>query len=252
MADPMTKGPQSTASQAELAKFQAMADAWWDPNGKFKPLHDFNPVRIDFLREKMLRHFGRDNTADRPFEGLTLLDIGCGGGLLSEPLAEMGFQVTAIDAVAENIGTARAHAAQSGVNVEYRQAMPEDLVKEGVVFDAVLAMEVIEHVADANLFWKTVAALVRPEGAVAAATLNRTIKSLALAKYAAEYILRWMPPGTHDWKKFVKPSELTADMRRVGLDVETVEGLTFHPLMGFWKRSTDISMNYLAFARRVA
>lgn len=250
MAEPMTKSPQSTASQAELAKFQAMADAWWDPNGKFKSLHAFNPVRIDFIREKMIRHFGLDRAADRPFEGLKLLDIGCGGGLLSEPFAEMGFDVTGIDAVAENIGTAKAHAEKSGVRVTYRQAMPEDLVKEGVLFDAVLTMEVVEHVADVNLFWETVATLVRPEGAVAAATVNRTIKSLALAKFAAEYILRWMPPGTHDWNKFVKPSELAADMRRVGLVIDSVEGISFNPLMNFWKRSTDVSMNYLAFARR--
>ncbi|MBE1237104.1 bifunctional 2-polyprenyl-6-hydroxyphenol methylase/3-demethylubiquinol 3-O-methyltransferase UbiG [Phaeovibrio sulfidiphilus] len=244
----MTDSPQTTASQAELAKFQAMADAWWDPKGKFRPLHDFNPVRLDFLREKLLQHFGRDRSVDRPFEGLTLLDIGCGGGLLAEPLAEMGFTVTGIDAVAKNIGTARAHADKSGVPVEYRVARPEELVSEGVTFDVVLAMEVLEHVADVDLFLQTLSDLMRPGGALAMATINRTVRAAVFAKFAAEYILRWMPPGTHDWNKFIKPSELAADLRRYGLEARSVEGVSFNPLGATWRRSSDVSMNYLMFA----
>lgn len=246
----MTEGPQTTASDAELAKFHAMADAWWDPNGKFKPLHQFNPVRIDFIREHMVRHFKCDPTSDRPFQGLKLLDIGCGGGLLCEPFSEMGFEVTGIDAVAKNIGTAEAHSQKSGVPVSYRVAMPEDLVNEGQVFDAVLTMEIVEHVADVDLFWQTVSQLVRPGGAMASATLNRTLRSLALAKFAAEYVLRWLPPGTHDWRKFQKPSELSADLRRVGFTIDSIEGVSFNPLVQTWRRSSDVGMNYLVFASK--
>ncbi|GEO80907.1 bifunctional 2-polyprenyl-6-hydroxyphenol methylase/3-demethylubiquinol 3-O-methyltransferase UbiG [Pararhodospirillum oryzae] len=248
----MTSSSPSTASPAELAKFSAMADAWWDPEGKFKPLHKFNPLRIAYISDHMAAHFGRSLDVERPFEGLRLLDIGCGGGLVSEPLARLGFEVIGIDAAERNIGTARVHAERSGVPVTYRQATPEDLVREGQVFDAVLTLEVVEHVADVDLFLESIGTLVRPGGAVVAATLNRTLKSLALAKYAAEYVLRWLPRGTHDWRKFMKPSELTTGLRRAGLETRDVAGMTWNPLLDEWSKTQDVSMNYILFAVRAA
>ncbi|ABC21546.1 bifunctional 2-polyprenyl-6-hydroxyphenol methylase/3-demethylubiquinol 3-O-methyltransferase UbiG [Rhodospirillum rubrum] len=248
----MSATTSGTASAAELAKFSAMADAWWDPEGDFKPLHKFNPVRIAFLRDHFAAHFGRDIEAPRPFEGLSLLDIGCGGGLLCEPFARLGFAVTGIDAAERNIGTASVHAERAGLPLTYRCAMPEDLVAEGKTFDAVLTMEVVEHVADVRLFLDSVGQLCRPGGAVGAATLNRTLKSLALAKVGAEYVLRWLPRGTHDWRKFMKPSELTAGLREAGLSVDAIAGMTFDPFSGTWSQTTDVSVNYMLFATRAA
>jgi 2-polyprenyl-6-hydroxyphenyl methylase/3-demethylubiquinone-9 3-methyltransferase len=250
MAQTSSPSPGGTALATELAKFSAMADAWWDPDGDFKPLHRFNPVRVAFIRDAMAAHFGRDITQPRPFAGLTLLDIGCGGGLLCEPLARLGFSVTGIDAAERNIGTASNHAERSGLAIDYRLAMPEDLVAEGKTFDAVLSMEVVEHVSDVTLFLDAVGALCRPGGAMAGATMNRTLKSLALAKVGAEYVLRWLPRGTHDWRKFLKPSEFAAGLRHAGLTVTDVAGMTFNPLTGEWRRTTDVSINYLLFATK--
>ncbi len=185
-----------------------LAAEWWDPAGKFAPLHKFNPVRLSFIREQALERFHRDRLALKPFEGLNLLDIGCGGGLLSEPMARLGFAVTGADASERNIGTARTHAAQAGVTVDYRVATAESLADTGENFDVVLNMEVVEHVADVKAYLAACARLVRPGGITIVATLNKTLKSLLLAKVAAEYMLKWMPRGTHDWNRFIPPQEL--------------------------------------------
>lgn len=240
----------STADAAEIAKFSAMADSWWDPNGDFKPLHKFNPARIRFVRDRLAAHFGRDPLGPEPFKGLTLLDIGCGGGLIAEPMARLGFTVTAIDAAEKNIGVARVHAARSELDIQYACAAPEDLVGRGQTYDAVLALEVVEHVSDVEAFLKAASAMVKPGGALIAATLNRTLKALALAKIGAEYVLRWVPPGTHDWRKFVRPSELTAGLRHGGLSVTEFAGITYDIMNDTWKAGKDLDVNYMALAVR--
>jgi len=213
---PHAQAQATTASPDEVARFQAMADAWWDSTGSFKPLHQINRPRLEALAEHLAAHFGRDRTADRPFEGLTLIDIGCGGGLLCEPMARLGFAVTGIDAGERNIQVAKLHAEQMGLSIDYRTATPEQV--EGQ-FDVVLSMEVIEHVSDVDAFLAACAALLKPGGAFCGATLNRTGKSFALAIVGAEYVLRWLPRGTHDWRKFVRPSEFSAGLRKVGITV---------------------------------
>ncbi len=241
----MAQASATTANPDELAKFEAMADSWWDPVGKFKPLHKFNPARIAWVRDAAARHFNRDATAERPFEGLTLLDVGCGGGLLSEPFARLGFKVTGLDAAAKNIAVASLHAERSGLDIDYRCQLVEDLAQTGERFDVVMTMEVVEHVADVDLFLRAAAHLVTPGGMLVGATLNRTLKSLALAKIGAEYVLRWLPRGTHDWRKFVKPSEFAEALRAGGLRVEDLKGMSFDPLMDEWHLSDDLSVNYM-------
>jgi 2-polyprenyl-6-hydroxyphenyl methylase/3-demethylubiquinone-9 3-methyltransferase len=240
----------STADTAEIAKFSAMADSWWDPNGDFKPLHKFNPARIRFVRDRLAAHFGRDPLAPEPFKGLTLLDIGCGGGLIAEPMARLGFAVTGIDAAAKNIGVAKVHAERSELAITYECAAPEDILGRGQTYDAVLALEVVEHVTDVDAFLKAASAMVKPGGALVAATLNRTLKALALAKIGAEYVLRWVPAGTHDWRKFVRPSELTAGLRHGGLSVTELAGVTYDVMNDTWKASKDLDVNYMALAVR--
>lgn len=240
----------TTASPEELAKFTAMADSWWDPEGKFKPLHKFNPQRIAWLRDRCAAHFGRDLAQDRPFEGLRLIDIGCGGGLLSEPLARLGFAVTGLDAAEKNIAVARLHAERMGLAIDYRCQLAEDLAASGETFDVVMTMEVVEHVADLGLFLAAAAHLVRPGGLLVGATLNRTLKSLATAKFGAEYVLRWLPRGTHDWKKFVRPDEFAAPLRAQGLTVEELTGMSYRPFSDDWALSDDLSVNYLIRAVR--
>ena len=235
---------------SEVEKFSRMAAEWWDPTGKFAPLHKFNPVRLKFIRETVTAHVRRDAKSLRPFERLSLLDIGCGGGLLSEPMSKMGFKVTGVDPSEKNIGTARAHAAQSGAVVEYRVADAETLAQEGQSFDVVLNMEVVEHVADLRGYLESTAALVKPGGLMFVATLNRTLKALALAKVAAEYILRWLPPGTHDWDKFVAPAELRAMLEDSGLKVLKTQGIAFDPLSWDWRLSNDTDVNYMVVAER--
>jgi 2-polyprenyl-6-hydroxyphenyl methylase/3-demethylubiquinone-9 3-methyltransferase len=235
---------------SEVEKFSRMAAEWWDPTGKFAPLHKFNPVRLKFIRETVTAHVRRDAKSLRPFERLSLLDIGCGGGLLSEPMSKMGFKVTGVDPSEKNIGTARAHAAQSGAVVEYRVADAETLAQEGQSFDVVLNMEVVEHVADLRGYLESTAALVKPGGLMFVATLNRTLKALALAKVAAEYILRWLPPGTHDWDKFVAPAELRAMLEDSGLKVLKTQGIAFDPLGWDWRLSNDTDVNYMVVAER--
>jgi 2-polyprenyl-6-hydroxyphenyl methylase/3-demethylubiquinone-9 3-methyltransferase len=237
-----------TASAAEVAWFAARAAAWWDPDGPFRPLHRFNPARLAYVRDRLAAHFGRDPEDERPLDGLTVLDIGCGGGLLSEPVTRLGARVTGIDAAEENVRAAAHHAEASGLTVDYRRALPEDLMVEGRTFDAVLNMEVVEHVPDVGRYMAACGALVRPGGAMVVATLNRTLKSLALAKVGAEYVLRWLPPGTHDWRRFVRPSELAAALRANGFSLADLSGMTYHPLTDEWRLGRDLDVNYLALA----
>jgi 2-polyprenyl-6-hydroxyphenyl methylase/3-demethylubiquinone-9 3-methyltransferase len=242
---------QSTSiDPAEVAKFSAMAAEWWDPTGKFAPLHKFNPVRLSFLKAEAAAHFGRDARGLRPFEGLTLLDIGCGGGLLSEPMTRLGFAVTGADASDRNIGTARAHAAQAGLAIDYRAATAEELGAEGRSFDVVLNMEGVEHVADVGAYLKACAALVKPGGIMVVATMNKTLKSLALAKIGAEYVLGWLPRGTHDWNRFIPPSELQAMLQEAGLNICKTQGVSFNPLAWDWHLSSDVDVNYMVVAAR--
>jgi 2-polyprenyl-6-hydroxyphenyl methylase / 3-demethylubiquinone-9 3-methyltransferase len=240
----MTDAP--SIDPAEVAKFSAMAAEWWDPTGKFAPLHKFNPVRLQFIRDTAAGHFRREGM--KPFEGLSLLDIGCGGGLLSEPMARLGFSVMGVDASEKNIKTATLHAASSGVAVHYRATSAESLVEAGLVFDVVLNMEVVEHVADLAGYLDACAKLVRPGGLMFVATLNKTLKSLALAKIGAEYVLRWLPPGTHDWSRFVEPRRLHAMLEESGLNVLEILGVSFDPLSWSWRLSRDTDVNYMVVA----
>ena len=233
---------------AEVEKFSRMAAEWWDPSGKFAPLHKFNPVRLKFIRDTVAAHFRRDGRALQPFDGLSLLDIGCGGGLLSEPMARLGFAVTGADPSAKNIGTASAHARQSGVVIDYRAVEAETLAAEGLRFDVVLNMEVVEHVADLRAYLQTCAGLVAPGGLMFVATINRTLKALALAKIGAEYILGWLPRGTHDWNKFVEPPRLRAMLEESGLNTLKTQGVVFDPLSWDWRLSGDTDVNYLVVA----
>mgnify|MGYP003664464516 FL=1 len=241
---------QTTIDPDEVARFSAMADEWWDPAGKFRPLHKFNPIRLGYIRDRLCDRFGRDPRSLTPLDGLTLLDVGCGGGLISEPLARMGATVTGIDASERNIGTARAHAARSGVDVDYRCTTAEELARSGESFDIVVSLEVVEHVADVDLFLDSCTALIREGGAMTLATLNRTPKAFMFGIVGAEYVMRWLPRGTHDWKKFVRPSELARGLRRNGIDVADISGLSFNPLTDEWRVSGDVSVNYILFATK--
>jgi 2-polyprenyl-6-hydroxyphenyl methylase/3-demethylubiquinone-9 3-methyltransferase len=239
-------GPKAASvDPAELAKFTALAETWWDPAGPMAPLHRLNPVRLAFVRDRATARFGRDPRATRPLAGLRLLDIGCGGGLLAEPLARLGAEVTAIDAAARNIAVARIHAEQAGVAVDYRVASAESLAEAGERFDIVLAMEVVEHVADLDAFLGAAVALLAPGGLLFLATLNRTAKAFALAVVGAEYVLRWLPRGTHDWRRFVRPSELAAALRRHGAAPLEIKGVTYRPLADRWALSPDLDVNYM-------
>ncbi len=242
----------STINTDEIAKFAAMADEWWDPAGKFKPLHKFNPVRLAYIRDWALRHFGRDATQMRPLEGLRILDIGCGGGLLTEPLTRLGASVTGIDAGDKNIAVAKLHAERMGLAIDYRTTTSEALAVEGARFDIVLNMEVVEHVANVPLYMKSCADLVAPGGLLFSATINRTARALAFAKFAAEYVLRWLPQGTHDWNKFLTPGELKALITRNGLRIADETGVVFHPLADEWRKDRDMGINYMVLAERAA
>ncbi len=244
-----SKVGETTIDSAEIDKFSAMAAEWWDPFGKFKPLHKFNPVRLAYIRDAACAHFGLDGHDNKPLSGLRLLDIGCGGGLIAEPMARLGASVTAIDASEANIKTALAHAEPSDLEIDYRCTSAEDLLAadEGP-FDIVLNMEVVEHVADVELFLRTTAELVGPDGLLVMATINRTLKALALAKIGAEYVLRWLPAGTHDPRKFVKPAEATAALSRAGMTITEDAGVSYNPLMDRWSISTDTDVNYMLTA----
>jgi 2-polyprenyl-6-hydroxyphenyl methylase/3-demethylubiquinone-9 3-methyltransferase len=236
---------------ADVARFSARAAEWWDARGPFAPLHKFNPARLAFVRDRAAERFGRDARTRAPFAGLTLLDVGCGGGLIAEPMRRMGFDVTAIDASAENIGTARAHAEQQGLDIAYRAATVEQMeAGGGGPFDVVLTLEVIEHVADPGAFIRACSRLVKPGGMMIVATLNRTLKSLALGKIAAEYVLRWAPAGTHDWNQFLKPDEIRLMLSEEPVAVSGPYGLVYNPLTDRWSGSDDAGINYMMVATR--
>jgi 2-polyprenyl-6-hydroxyphenyl methylase / 3-demethylubiquinone-9 3-methyltransferase len=239
-----------TIDPDEIGRFAAQAKSWWDSDGSFQTLHRINPVRLDFIRQQLTARFRRDPSSLRPFDELTLLDIGCGGGLVAEPMARLGFTVTGIDASAEAIEAARAHAEATGLAIDYRIAAAESIAEAGKRFDAVLALEVIEHVANPADFFAAVSALVRPGGAFIGATLNRTLPSFVLAILGAEYIVRWLPPGTHDWRNFLRPSEFVLNLRRNGLFPTQIAGLVYDPRRGEWSLSQDLRVNYMLAAVR--
>ncbi len=249
---PTSPTPTTTLDPAEVEKFSRLAAEWWNPTGKMSVLHKFNPVRLAYIREAACERFRRDRTRIDALAGLTVLDIGCGGGLLCEPLARMGASVTGIDPARTNVETARLHAADSGVAVDYRCTTAEDVAAAGERFDIVLAMEVVEHVADVGLFVEACATLVKPGGLLFMATINRTLKSYALAIVGAEYVLRWLPRGTHEWDKFVTPEELSSAMTAPGLTVTDRRGVRFDILRDRWTETPDLSVNYMMTAARAA
>jgi 2-polyprenyl-6-hydroxyphenyl methylase/3-demethylubiquinone-9 3-methyltransferase len=245
----------STVDPEDVARFDRIGAQWWDENGPMAALHKFNPVRVDYLTGLMSRHFKlagapRDPDAPRPLEGLRILDIGCGGGILSEPLARLGAEMTSIDPAKRNIEVARAHAARAGLSIDYRSVTVEQLGGEDRTFDAVLAMEVIEHVRDVPGFLRHAAAMVRPGGVLVAATLNRTLKSFAFAIVGAEYVLRWVPAGTHSWSQFVTPLELAKALRGAGLHIRDETGVIYDPLARAWRLGRDMDINYMIAADR--
>ncbi len=240
----------STIDQVEVDRFSAMADEWWDPTGKFRPLHKFNPARLTYIRDWCADHFGRDNSAPFPLKGLTVLDIGCGGGLISEPVARMGGIVLGADASETNIEVAKLHAAQTGLDIEYRATTAEALAAEGRRFDMVLNLEVVEHVADRELYLDACAKMVKPGGLMFVATINRTLKALALAIVGAEYVLRWLPRGTHSYEKLVRPEEIEDPLASAGMTVIGRTGLFYNPLKDGWELSRDTDVNYMLVANR--
>jgi len=242
----------ATVDPAELEKFARMAESWWNPRGEFRPLHKVNPTRIAFIRDSVAARLGRDPLAPRPLEGLRLLDIGCGGGLLAEPMTRLGARVTGIDPTAKNIGIARLHGEQSGLDIDYRVATAEELTAAGEEFDVVLNMEVVEHVADLNAFVADCCGLLTDKGVMFVSTLNRTPKSFLFAIVGAEYVLRWLPRGTHDWSKFVRPSELAAAARRAGSEIGNLTGVSYNPLRDSWGLSQDLDVNYMATVTHAA
>ena len=246
----MTPGSTSTVDPDEVARFERLAATWWDPRGKMGVLHKFNPVRLGFIKEAACRRFGRDPKRLDSLAGLRLLDIGCGGGLLCEPLARLGADVVGADPAAANIEAARLHAAQGGLAIDYRVTTAEALADAGERFDIVLAMEVVEHVADVPLFIKRCTEMVKPGGMMIAATLNRTFKSFALAIVGAEYVLGWLPRGTHQWDKFVTPTELEAALERHGLEVVDETGVIYNLIADRWQISTDMDVNYMVTAEK--
>ncbi len=239
-----------TVDPAEVAQLSADAEEWWDPSGRFHALHRLNPARLQYIRDQLCSQFDRDPTVLRPLTGLEILDVGCGGGLLSEPLCRMGASVTAIDASAPNIAGARIHAEAGGLDITFRHAAVEDLCREDKRFDAIVSMEVVEHVSDVDAFLDGCCLLARNGGAVMLSTLNRTVRSALLGIVAAEYLLGWLPRGSHRWTQFVRPSELARALRRNGLVVHDVSGLSFDPVRGEWRVSDNLSVNYLMFATK--
>ena len=240
----------ATVDPSEIERFAAHSGEWWDPKGSFRPLHRLNPARLGFIRQHLAAHFGRNISSLRPFEGLSLLDIGCGGGLIAEPMSRLGFAVTGIDADPEAIAVARAHAEATGLPIDYRIATAESVAVSNQRFDAVLALEIIEHVADHAAFLECVGAVVGEGGAFVGATLNRTLRSFALAILGAEYILGWLPHGTHDWRKLMRPSEFVLGLRRNGLRPVELAGFSYDWVRGEWSRVPDLGVNYMVIAVR--
>lgn len=242
----------TTINDDEVARFAAMADQWWDPKGKFKPLHKFNPVRLAYIRSQIIDHFRLEGTKRAPFEGLKVLDIGCGGGLLCEPMTRLGATVSGVDAAERNIRVAQIHAEQSGLQIDYRATTSETMAAAGEQYDVVLNMEVVEHVADVPLYLKSCADLVKPGGLMFVATINRTAKAFAFAIVGAEYVLRWLPKGTHSYNKFITPEEITAQLTRNGMQIKDKTGVTFSPLQDEWRKSRDMAVNYMLLAEKPA
>jgi len=245
-------GPAGTIDEDEVARFSRISGQWWDSRGPMAALHKFNPVRLAYIRDRIAAHFTRDPKRLDSLAGLRVLDIGCGGGILSEPLARLGASVVGADPSDRNIAVAQQHAAQSGLAIDYRNTSAEALAASGESFDAVLAMEVIEHVADVGLFVEVAAEMVKPGGLLFAATLNRTVKSFALAIVGAEYILRWLPRGTHQWDKFVTPNELEIAIERSGLRIAGQTGVIYNLLADRWQLSADMDVNYMIVAEKAA
>ncbi|XP_042489674.1 ubiquinone biosynthesis O-methyltransferase, mitochondrial-like [Macadamia integrifolia] len=242
----------SSLNEVELAKFSAIAETWWDSEGPFKPLHALNPTRLSFIRSTLCRHFRKDPYCARPFEGLKIVDVGCGGGILSEPLARMGASVTGIDAVDKNIKIAQLHAELDPMtsSIEYCCTTAEKLVEEQKKFDAVISLEVIEHVADPAEFCKSLAALTVPDGATVISTVNRSMRSYAASIIAAEYLLHWVPKGTHQWSSFLTPEELVLILERASISVQEIAGFVYNPLTGKWAVSDDVSVNFIAYGSK--
>ena len=240
---------QFTVDGAEIAKFEAIAADWWDPNGKFKPLHMINPCRIDYINSQICAEYGRDTSIDSPFKGLKILDIGCGGGLLCEPMARLGADVIGVDAAARNIEVAKTHARESLLTIDYRVSTAEQLAAQGEVFDIVLNMEVLEHVAEPKAYLMACGKLLRSGGLMVCSTINRNSKSFFFAIIGAEYLMRWLPKGTHEWSKFVKPDELFDLIKMGGLEPVDKTGFIFNPVTWQWKLSdSDLSVNYVTTA----
>ena len=248
----MAEAKRTTIDTGEVAHFAALAAEWWNPNGKFRPLHKFNPVRLAYIRDAVAARFGRDPHAARPFEGLRVLDIGCGGGLLCEPMARLGAEVVGADAAATNIEVAKLHASESGVTIDYRNTTAEELAEAGERFDVVLNMEVVEHVLDVEFYIAKCAEMVKPGGMMFIATINRTLKALGLAIIGAEYVLRWLPRGTHQFSKLVRPEELERALQPTGMTILDRTGVVYHPLADRWQRSKDMDVNYMLLVERPA
>jgi 2-polyprenyl-6-hydroxyphenyl methylase/3-demethylubiquinone-9 3-methyltransferase len=247
----MADSAHTTVDPAEIERFSRIAGEWWDPAGKFAPLHRLNPLRIGYIRDRAAQHWKRDPLSGVPLQGLSVLDIGCGGGLLSEPMARLGAQVTGVDAAARNIRVAAQHAGKQGLDIDYRQGAAEALAEAGIRFDIVLALEIVEHVADVELFLKSCGQMVKPGGLLFLSTLNRTAKAWALAIAGGEYILRWLPRGTHDWKKFLKPSEVVNGLDAAGIAAQEIVGVVYSPLSRAWSLSkSDLDVNYMLYGTR--
>lgn len=253
MSDPVgapgqTAPGQTTVDPAEIERFSRIAAEWWDPTGKFAPLHRLNPLRIGYIRDRAATHWQRDPLSGAPLQGLSVLDIGCGGGLLSEPMARLGAEVTGVDAAARNIAVAALHAKGQALAIDYRQGTAEALAESGAQFDIVLALEIVEHVADVDLFLQSCGRMVKPGGLLFLSTLNRTAKAWVLAIAGAEYVLGWLPRGTHDWKKFLKPSEVANGLRAGGIEAQEIVGVVYSPLSRTWSlNSNDLDVNYMLY-----
>ncbi|CAI9784358.1 unnamed protein product [Fraxinus pennsylvanica] len=248
------RASKSSLNETELKKFSAIAETWWDAEGPFKPLHVMNPTRLAFIRSTLCRHFGKNQNWAQPFEGLTFVDVGCGGGIISEPLARMGASVIGIDAVEKNIKIAQLHADLDPITsfIEYRCTTAEKLVEEQRQFDAVIALEVIEHVANPSEFCKSLSELTSSRGATIISTINRSVRAYASAILMAEHVLQWLPRGTHEWSSFLTPEELVVILQRASISVDEMAGFVYNPLTGQWSISDDISVNFIAFGTKMA
>ena len=244
---------QTTVDPAEIERFSRIAAEWWDPTGKFAPLHRLNPVRIGYIRDRAAAHWQRDPLSGSPLKDLSLLDIGCGGGLLSEPMARLGARVTGVDAAPKNVTVAALHAEGQALAIDYRQGTAEALAEAGAQFDIVLALEIVEHVADVDLFLKSCGRMVKPGGLLFLSTLNRTAKAWMLAIAGAEYVLGWLPRGTHDWKKFLKPSEVVNGLRSGGIEAQEIVGVVYSPLSRAWSlNKSDLDVNYMLYGTKLS